>query len=112
MEIEKLIEALRTESRYKDKSTLEIMDLCMMAADKLEELNDFERSQCAKLLAKLAEKDKRLAAAVEDLEKHCRKCTHQIDNEFGCDCDGICDPTKWRGPQEAGEVTHADSKAD
>lgn len=51
MDIEKLIEKLRTESLYKDKATLEIMDLCMEAADKLERINDFDKSQSAKLLA-------------------------------------------------------------
>ena len=38
MDIEKLIEQLRTESLYADKASLEIMDLCMSAADALEEL--------------------------------------------------------------------------
>ena len=38
MDIEKLIEQLRTESLYKDKATLEIMDLCMEAADAIEKL--------------------------------------------------------------------------
>lgn len=38
MNIEKLIERLRTESLYKDKATLEIMDLCMEAADALSTL--------------------------------------------------------------------------
>ena len=38
MEIEKLIEKLRTESLYKDKATLEIMDLCMDAVLALEQL--------------------------------------------------------------------------
>ena len=38
MEIEKLIYQLRTESLYKDKATLEIMDLCMEAASALEQL--------------------------------------------------------------------------
>lgn len=33
MDIEKLIERLRTDSLYADKATLEIMDLCMEAAD-------------------------------------------------------------------------------
>ena len=51
MDIEKLIEKLRTESLYKDKATIEIMDLCMEAADKLERINDFDKSQSAKLLA-------------------------------------------------------------
>ena len=40
MKIEKLIEKLRTESLYKDKATLEIMDLCMDAALALEQLRD------------------------------------------------------------------------
>ncbi len=35
MDVEKLIERLRTESLYKDKATLEIMDLCMEAAEAL-----------------------------------------------------------------------------
>lgn len=35
MDIEKLIERLRTDSLYADKATLEIMDLCMEAADAL-----------------------------------------------------------------------------
>jgi len=68
MDIEKLIEKLRTESLYKDKATLEIMDLCMEAADKLERINDFDKSQSAKLLAengklrvKLEEANNRLA---------------------------------------------------
>lgn len=38
MDIEKLIERLRTESLYKDKATLEIMDLCMEAATALSTL--------------------------------------------------------------------------
>lgn len=35
MDIEKLIERLRTESLYADKASLEIMDLCMEAATAL-----------------------------------------------------------------------------
>ena len=38
MEIEKLIEQLRTESLYADKASLEIMDLCMDAATALSKL--------------------------------------------------------------------------
>lgn len=38
MDIEKLIERLRTDSLYADKATLEIMDLCMEAADALSTL--------------------------------------------------------------------------
>ena len=48
MEIEKLIDQLRTESLYKDKATLEIMDLCMEAALAIEQLqaeNDRHRRE-------------------------------------------------------------------
>lgn len=38
MDSEKLIEQLRTESLYADKASLEIMDLCMDAADALSTL--------------------------------------------------------------------------
>ena len=38
MDIEKLIERLRTESLYADKASLEIMDLCMEAATDLSTL--------------------------------------------------------------------------
>lgn len=38
MDIEKLIERLRTDSLCADKATLEIMDLCMEAADALSAL--------------------------------------------------------------------------
>lgn len=38
MDIEKLIERLRTDSLYADKATLEIMDLCMEAADTISTL--------------------------------------------------------------------------
>ena len=38
MDIEKLIEQLRTESLYADKASLEIMDLCMDAATALSTL--------------------------------------------------------------------------
>ncbi len=38
MDIDKLIEQLRTESLYKDKATLEIMNLCMEAATALSAL--------------------------------------------------------------------------
>ena len=37
MDIEKLIEQLRTESLYADKASLEIMDLCMDAAAAIED---------------------------------------------------------------------------
>ena len=46
MDIDKLIERLRTESLYKDKATLEIMDLCMEAAEALSTLRaDLEQAK-------------------------------------------------------------------
>ena len=40
MDIEKLIDRLRTESLFADKASLEIMDLCMEAATALSTLQD------------------------------------------------------------------------
>lgn len=60
MEIEKLIEKLRTESLYKDKATLEIMDLCMEAATALEQLQaesdrlKREKDEAIRLLTRFA----------------------------------------------------------
>ena len=63
MDIEKLIERLRTDSLYADKATLEIMDLCMEAADaistlqaeneKLREMYQKEKAVCHATQAKL-----------------------------------------------------------
>ena len=97
MDIEKLIERLRTESLYKDKATLEIMDLCMDAAhalstlqaenerlkNKLSELAHLpfdepgigERTRLmaenAELRAELEQVKRERDAAVEDLHKLC-----------------------------------------
>ena len=61
MDIEKLIERLRTESLYADKASLEIMDLCMESADALSTFR--------------AENEK-LRAEVESLKKgHCAGCS-------------------------------------
>lgn len=95
MEIEKLIEKLRTESLYKDKATLEIMDLCMDAALALEQLQ--------------AEND-RLRRERDDAVKDIwvprwKSC------KFGPGCDYIsavtgfpdcagCGEWTWRGPKE------------
>ena len=100
MEIEKLIEKLRTESLYKDKATLEIMDLCMDAALSLEQLqaeNDRLRR----------ERD----AVVESIPRECKSCRYHTIFFNGCtldhDCtnpDGYCsnnyDRWQWRGPKE------------
>ena len=49
MDIEKLIERLRTESLYADKASLEIMDLCMEAATALSTLQAENESLKEKL---------------------------------------------------------------
>ena len=54
MDIEKLIEQLRTESLYADKASLEIMDLCMDAATALSTL----QAENAQLRAELESKEK------------------------------------------------------
>lgn len=59
MDIEKLIEQLRTESLYADKASLEIMDLCMDAATALSTLQ--------------AENEK-LRAELDDLKARWEKC--------------------------------------
>ena len=61
MEIEKLIEQLRTESLYADKASLEIMDLCMEAATALSTLQAENEKLRAELERVTAERD----AAVE-----------------------------------------------
>ena len=53
MDIEKLIERLRTESLYADKASLEIMDLCMEAATALSTLQD-ENAQLRETVDKYA----------------------------------------------------------
>ena len=64
MDIEKLIEQLRTESLYTDKASLEIMDLCMDAANALSTL----QTENAQLRAELEQVRRELDVAVSDLE--------------------------------------------
>ena len=77
MEIEKLIEQLRTESLYADKASLEIMDLCMDAATALSTLqvenqalrnaaNGF-KAENEKLRGELEQVKRERDAAVEDV---------------------------------------------
>ena len=49
MDVENLIERLRAESLYKDKATLEIMDLCMDAAAVLSTLQTENKKLRAEL---------------------------------------------------------------
>ena len=66
MSSDKLIEQLRTESLYKDKATLEIMDLCVEAAYAISKL----QAENAQLLAEL-EQAKREGMSMERLTYWC-----------------------------------------
>ena len=68
MDVEKLIERLRTESLYADKASLEIMDLCMEAAAALATLQAENEKLCKELewkdmVIKLAQRKQREAQA-------------------------------------------------
>ena len=63
MDIEKLIERLRTESLYADKASLDIMDLCMDAATALSTL----RAENAQLRAELEQNEKYYEQMVDAL---------------------------------------------
>ena len=96
MDIEKLIERLRTDSLYADKATLEIMDLCMEAADALSTLQ-----------AENASLRKERDAAVEDVLDAaitpCSYCKHGPINGGICDMDNdnheMFSCWEWRGPE-------------
>ena len=122
MNIEKLIERLRTESLYKDKATLEIMDLCIEAADALStlqaeneklraELENYRKGHCSEggcaaekdrdaVLAELEQVKRERDAAIRDLEmvSVCDTCVH----EHAPSCPGCNDAEnwEWRGPGE------------
>ena len=97
MDIEKLIERLRTDSLYADKATLEIMDLCMEAADALSTLQ-----------AENASLRKERDAAVEDVLDAaitpCSYCKNGPINGGICDMDNdnheMFSCWEWRGPEE------------
>ena len=65
MDIEKLIERLRTDSLYADKATLEIMDLCMEAADALSTL----QAENEKLRAELKSKADLVFQQAKELDR-------------------------------------------
>lgn len=92
MDNDKLIKALRAESRYSAKATREIMDLCMAAMDLCTVAGDvLERMQ-----AQLAEKDKQIAAAVAKLSL-AENFIHYVGP------DAMEAYRTFNGPQEAGE---------
>ena len=100
MDIEKLIERLRTESLYADKASLEIMDLCMEAATALSTLQAENEKLRAELEQVKAERD----AAISDLETIMayNSDTCQFCKNGQCYVRGgtkSCLP-KWRGQKE------------
>lgn len=104
MNIEKLIERLRTESLYKDKATLEIMDLCIEAADALSTL----QAENEKLRAELEQVKREKDAAVECCRGYCESCAFERDCAKHDMNDaaptrwyyGDCEDWEWRGPEE------------
>ena len=103
MDIEKLIERLRTESLYADKASLEIMDLCMEAATALSTL----QAENEKLRDELEQVKRERDAAVKAIERvrSCKDCGHYT-GKWTPPCKECQDNEehhpyfKWRGPQK------------
>lgn len=93
---QELIRALRTESLFKGKATLEIMDLCMEASDRLNavlwELERVTRERDA------AVEDLRVASIEGDME--CNWCAGKTDRTRCYNC-SLANNWKWRGQKEA-----------
>lgn len=77
MDIEKLIERLRTESLYADKASLEIMDLCMDAATALSTL----KAENEKLRADVVRLNDLLASYQNVLVPELRAELEHVKNE-------------------------------
>lgn len=123
MDIEKLIERLRTESLYKDKATLEIMDLCMEAADALSTLQAENEELKEKLYdgegvnlvdywmqqAKIEENGHRNCQA--ELEQARTEITHLKHYEDKChDCPIVCAKTEIIKAHEELEQIQSENK--
>lgn len=100
MDIEKLIEQLRTESLYADKASLEIMDLCMDAATALSTL----QAENEELRAELEQVKAERGALIEDFvdyvtggvpnpaifcKNRCSKCVDMRGWCTGKNCNGF-----------------------
>lgn len=93
---QELIRALRTESLYKDKATLEIMDLCMEAADRMTAvLGDLERVTRER---DAAVEDLRVASIEGDMD--CNWCAWKTDRTQCYNC-SFANNWQWSGPKEA-----------
>ena len=90
MDIEKLIEQLRTESLYADKASLEIMDLCMEAATALSTLQTENEKLRGELEQVKAERDAAVSWAqkyTESIDMPCVACKHNTGDYV---CTAIC----------------------
>lgn len=100
MDIEKLIDRLRTESLYADKASLEIMDLCMEAATALSTI----QAENEKLRAELEQVKAERGALIEDFvdyvtggvpnpaifcKNRCSKCVDMRGWCTGKNCNGF-----------------------
>ena len=113
MDIEKLIEQLRTESLYADKASLEIMDLCMDAATALSTLraeNEKLRSEAEGMRSnwyKSVEKIQKLRAELEQVKRErdaAVDCIYQIEDDLdrGSDNDWAREHiSEWESQKEA-----------
>lgn len=125
MDIDKLIERLRTESLYKDKATLEIMDLCMEAAYAISKLQT-ENTQLLAELERVAQKYEtavKLQMKMTEISNRQRDELEQVKREYhqrlefdgiackycACYTDGcvqndeeaeFCELWQWRGSKE------------
>nr|DAF30742.1 MAG TPA: hypothetical protein [Caudoviricetes sp.] len=126
MDIEKLIEQLRTESLYADKASLEIMDLCMAAATDLSTLqaeNERLRAELERLTVENEElKGQAMSEAMEGaisagklalMDRELEQVTRERDAAVDCinQIQSARDHTRpayvvdkilsdWRGPEE------------
>ena len=90
MDIEKLIEQLRTESLYADKASLEIMDLCMEAATALSTLQAENEKLRGELERVKRERDAAVSWAqkfTESIDRPCVACKHNTGDYV---CTAIC----------------------
>ena len=103
MDIEKLIERLRTESLYADKASLEIMDLCMEAATALSTLQaensrlraelEYEREHANAYYEECGQweaENEKLRAELERVKKKNKYSAHDValilSDAFGDSC--------------------------
>lgn len=105
MSVEETVKALRAISQdYENGNGGECFDICgecKNAADQLERLNDFQKSQCMKLMEKivvLESKNERLKA---EKPVRCGECIHfDFGVEFACRCKNGIAQDSWVGKDD------------